>query len=314
MNFVLIDIICISAGVASLNYRQVHGEITFPPEYALIAPYQPNHRNEMAPAFRKSKGIMLCRSIEVANAVVAIGQVIFSSITIYRARGEQIEKYGYAAYGLSVYPYALMSVANLIKLAVCGRYPYAYVLRTATLIEAEGNGGVFEGAVGKLGVKNGEDDNDLQDGDPMAVFSDPPSWLNYVSFPSLRPLGDYRGYRQVVPIIGSLILIIVAISQPVFVLLVSGFHPGQSTRSQRFWMLGWLIANVVSVVVGPIIFGSMTVDRRLRGRSYWKRNWRPLVIINILVLLVYAFAWGGFINVGGMFLPDICKVSLVPHF
>ena len=50
-----------------------------------------------------------------------------------------------------------MSVADLIKLGVCGRYPYAYVLRTATFVGAEGNGGVFEGAVGKLGVNHGED-------------------------------------------------------------------------------------------------------------------------------------------------------------
>ena len=265
----------------------------------------------MAPAFRKSKGIILCRSTEVTSAVVAIAQVIFSSITIYRARGEQIEKYGYAAYGLSVYPYALMSVANLIKLAVCGRYPYAYVLRTATLVEAERNGGVFEGAVGNLGENHGGDGNDSQDGDPMAVFSDPPSWLKYVSFPLLRPLGDYRGYRQVIPIIGSLILIIVAISQPVFVLLVSGFHPGQSTRSQRFWMLGWLIANVVSVVVSPVVFGS--INQRLRGRLYWVGNWRPLVIGSMLIFLVYAFAWGGFETVIGMLLSEICEVSLVPH-
>ena len=245
---------------------------------------------------------MLCRSIEVTSAVVAIGQVIFSSITIYRALGDQIEKYGYAAYGLSVYPYLLMSVANLIKLAVCGRYPYAYVLRTPTLVEAEGNGGVFEGAVGKLKVNHGEDDDDSQDGDPsMAIFSYPPSWLKYVSFPLLRPLGDYRGYRQIVPIIGSVILIIVAISQPVFILLVSGFHPGQSTRAQRIWMLGWLIANVGSIVVGPVVFGYVTVDRRL----FW--------IIALLVVLVQAIALGGFITVGGMLLPDICKDPLVPH-
>ena len=255
---------------------------------------------------------MLCRSTEVTSAVVAIAQVIFSSIAIYRARGEQIEKYGYAAYGLSVYPYALMSVANLIKLAVCGRYPYAYVLRTPTLVEAERNGhGVFKGAVGNLGESHGEDDNDSQDGDPMAVFSYPPSWLKYVSFSLLRPLGDYRGYWQVIPIIGSLILIIVAISQPVFVLLVSGFHPGQSTRSQRIWMLGWLIANVGSVVISPVVFGS--INQRLRGRLYWVGNWRPLVIGYMLIFLVYAFAWGGFETVVGMLLPEICGVSLVPH-
>ena len=105
----------------------------------------------MKPALRESEGIKLCRSEELTSAFVGIAQVIFASITIYRARGDQIEKYGYAAYGLSVYPYLLMSLANLIKLAVCGRYPYAYVLRTATLAEAEKDGGVFEGAVGPQG-------------------------------------------------------------------------------------------------------------------------------------------------------------------
>ena len=43
------------------------------------------------------------RSTEAASAIVAIAQMIFSSITIYRTRGDQIEKYGYAAYGLTVY-------------------------------------------------------------------------------------------------------------------------------------------------------------------------------------------------------------------
>ena len=65
-----------------------------------------------------------------------------------------------------VYPYSLMSLANLIKLAVCGRYPYAYVLRTATLAEAEKDGGMFEGAVGSPR----EDGNDSQGGGSMGSF------------------------------------------------------------------------------------------------------------------------------------------------
>ena len=117
----------------------------------------------MAPAFQNGKEIMLSRSTEVVSAVIAIGQVIFSSTTIYRTRGDQIKKYGYAAYGLSVYPYALMSVANLIKLAVCGKYPFAYVLRTATLVEAEGVGGVFEGAVGNPKVSHRQGDEVVKD-------------------------------------------------------------------------------------------------------------------------------------------------------
>ena len=259
----------------------------------------------MAPAFRKSGEIKLCRSIEVASAVVGIAQVISSSITIYRARGDQIERYGYAAYGLSVYPYVLMSVANLIKLGFCGRYPYAYVLRTATLVEAERNGGVFEGAVGNLGVNHGEDGgvNDSQNSYSM-VFSDPPSRTKYASIPWLWILGDHRGCRWTAPIIGSLIFSIAVFSQPVFILFVSGlnarqstrgqriwpFNAGQSTRAQRIWMLGWLLANLHS---------TQLTDPGGSGRLYLGRGWRRLVNY-VLVFPVYAFALGGFVTVGRM--------------
>ena len=253
------------------------------------------------------------RSTEAASAIVAIAQMIFSSITIYRTRGDQIEKYGYAAYGLTVYPYALMSLANLIKLAACGRHPFVYVLRTATLVEAERSGRVFEGAIGGLELDSGrllKDDerevDDLQHDDLMAVFSEPPTWLKFVSpFPWFRPLGDYRNYQWIASITGSLIFVIAIFSQPVFVFLISGFNHGQSTRIQRIWMLGWLIANEVSVAIGLIVFWN-----RFYLRFYWHLtffssllktlfNWRILVVV-MLLLLVYAFAIGGFVTVGAM--------------
>ena len=145
-----------------------------------------------------------------------------------------------------------MSVANLIKLLVCGRYPYAYVLRTATLADAEKDGGVFEGAVGSPR----EDGN----GGGFMDLSDPPFWVKRFLIPSLTPFGDYRGYWWIVPIIGILIFLIAIISQPLFVFLLSGFKArrntrgliiwtpkaGQSTRAQRIWMLGWLVVNVCS--------------------------------------------------------------------
>ena len=239
----------------------------------------------------------------VASAVIAIAQVIFSSITIYRTRGDQIEKYGYTAYGLSVYPYALMSLANLIQLAVCGRYPFAYVLRTTTLVEAEKIGGVFEGAVGNLKVNHGEGDevvNDSEHIDPMAVFSEPPSWLKFISPPWLRPLGDYRNHQWIAPITGSLITVIAIISQPVFVFLSSGFNHGQSTLAQRIWMSGWLIANEVSVVVG---WASANTDIE---RFHWR-----ILVVGISILSVFIFAIGGFVTVGGMLRAEshqLCNI------
>ena len=194
-----------------------------------------------------------------------------------------------------------MSVANLIKLGVCGRYPYAYILRTKTLVEAEGNGGVFSGAVGNFRVDRREDDkevNDSQDGDSMG-FSGPPSWLKYVSFRWFRPLGDYRG-RRCVPIIGSLIFHIAMSSQPTFMVLLAGFNvsqntrglkfftfnAGQSTRAQRIWMLGWVSTNMFSAPLVHFVASG-------RGGGFRRELW-------VWALLAYVFAFGGFVTVGGM--------------
>ena len=191
-----------------------------------------------------------------------------------------------------------MSVANLTKLGVCGRYPYAYVLRTATLVEAEGKGGVFSGAVGNFGMNHGEDDK-------VAVFSDPPSWLKLlVPIPWLCPLGNYRGYRRIVPIIGGLFFVIGVFSQLVLILVLSGvkarqnsrgqkiwtFNAGQSTVAQRIWMLGWLLANMYS---GPLVHFVAS-----SGRG-WEGPWRRWISY-MFVFLAYALAFGGFVTVGRM--------------
>ena len=259
----------------------------------------------MKPALRESEGIKLCRSEELTSAFVGIAQIIFASITIYRARGDQIEKYGYAAYGFSVYPYLLMSLANLIKLLVCGRYPYVYVLRTATLAEAERNGGVFSGAVGNLGVNHGEDDkvvNDSQVSDSM-VFSDPPSWLKYISFPWLRPLGDYGGRRRIVPIIASSFFFIAFLSHPVIVVLVSatqdqGFwtlNAWRSTSVQNGLMLTWLVTNFYAPIVDDVVSSGFGVLYRTSHSQKYPR-WANYVA----VLTAYASAIGGFVTVGKM--------------
>ena len=188
-----------------------------------------------------------------------------------------------------------MSVANLIKLAVCGRYPYAYVLRTATLVEAEGKEGVFSGAVGNFRV----DVNDSQVGDSMGL-SCPPLWLKYISFRWLKPFGDYRGIWRIVPVVGSLIFYITIFSQPVFIILLDGFNvsrntlglkfstpdAGQSTRLQRIWMLGWLVVNISSA---PLV---LFVASGRGGGLRWA--------LWVCAFLAFVFAVGGFVTVGGM--------------
>ena len=132
-----------------LDEVNVHGDIHLPQGYGLVRP-----NCEVLEYIRKFeledlKDFKISRSLSRIKICVSIAQVIFASITIYRARGSQIERYGYAAFGLSVFQYAFMSVVNLTCACVVGSYPYAYVLRTEILEEAERRKGAqFHGAVG----------------------------------------------------------------------------------------------------------------------------------------------------------------------
>ncbi|KZT29811.1 hypothetical protein NEOLEDRAFT_477161 [Neolentinus lepideus HHB14362 ss-1] len=67
--------------------------------------------------------------------LISIVQLVASMITLYRTRGDQIACFGYAAFGLSVIPFMLMSFMNLVFNAVLGDFPH--VLRTGVLEESE---------------------------------------------------------------------------------------------------------------------------------------------------------------------------------
>ena len=82
---------------------------------------------------------------------ISVIQLVLSSFTIYRTRGPQIARYGYASFGLSTIPYAFMSFLNLICIGSTGEYPYLFMLQTQTLEEASGRvGAEIAGAVGIL--------------------------------------------------------------------------------------------------------------------------------------------------------------------
>jgi hypothetical protein len=95
-------------------------------------------------------GLQLSRSQNWAKTIISIFQLVLSSITIYRTRGDQLDHYGYAAYGLSVFPYTFMSFINLVCVALIGQYPSIYLLRSRVMKEAEERQGVFHGVIGRL--------------------------------------------------------------------------------------------------------------------------------------------------------------------
>ncbi|KAF9811760.1 hypothetical protein IEO21_06450 [Rhodonia placenta] len=80
--------------------------------------------------------INLARARSVLPMVISIAQLISATIALYETRGDQITRFGYAAYGLSVIPYAIMTVVNLVCNACVGQWPCRFVLNTGVCAEA----------------------------------------------------------------------------------------------------------------------------------------------------------------------------------
>ncbi|KAF9458545.1 hypothetical protein BDZ94DRAFT_1325423, partial [Collybia nuda] len=91
----------------------IHGESQLPNGYHWTIP-SIGELNALTLLLERPKNIQIARSRSWLKGLIALAQLMFSSITIYQARGDQLDRYGYAAFGLSVFPYTLMSLVNLI--------------------------------------------------------------------------------------------------------------------------------------------------------------------------------------------------------
>lgn len=136
--------------------------ITYVPSYASVVPYTGRRRGgrggqqESDTSPEVPQGQLGQSSIEIASsynfvkAAIGIVQTVYACITLYKARGDQIETYGYAAFGLTVVPYVLMSVLNLLGQIACAEYSTLFLVHSDVMDEARRRGGVFDGVVGSL--------------------------------------------------------------------------------------------------------------------------------------------------------------------
>ena len=84
--------------------------------------------------------------------MASLTQLAFACVTLYRARGDQIDRFGYAAFGLTVIPYAIMSFVNFIANILVPEYSALYMVHSDIMDEAEARGAKFDGAVGRLEI------------------------------------------------------------------------------------------------------------------------------------------------------------------
>jgi len=73
---------------------------------------------------REDADMEIARSYSFVQGIAAIAQIFFASKELYDARGNQIDRYGFAAFGLTVIPYLLMSGLNLVAAIMRPQYPY----------------------------------------------------------------------------------------------------------------------------------------------------------------------------------------------
>lgn len=86
----------------------------------------------------------------VPRVIFSIGQTISGGYALYKARGPQIERYGFAAFGLTVIPYILISVVNFFGAMFTSEYETVFLVHSSIMDEMVERGGRLDGVVGTI--------------------------------------------------------------------------------------------------------------------------------------------------------------------
>ncbi|KAL7621654.1 hypothetical protein AAE478_008981 [Parahypoxylon ruwenzoriense] len=140
--------------------REIHGVCKLPPGYGLA--FVPRHAKvrNIQPTKLQGEGqdnqleenfeSTISSSFSTIKTVIAIAQTLYASFTLYRTRGDQLAQYGYAAFGLTVTPFLVMSIINLIGNLVTPEYATLYMVRSDIMEEAKKRGALIDGEVGEI--------------------------------------------------------------------------------------------------------------------------------------------------------------------
>jgi hypothetical protein len=198
-----------------LAHASIHGFVSLPEGYDLtVVPEFVKVDFHDAEKIKNDYHInKLCCNYNAVKILASIVQTVAGAISVYRGRGMQIKAYGYTAYNLTVIPYMLMSLTNLVANLSCPDYPTLYIVETDLLDEARRNGAVVEGTVGRI----------------HSFMARPRTGLQKCLKPILYVVG-----------IGLIALPFVAVG------LLTGFKAGPKSQPyERGWLISWLITSII---------------------------------------------------------------------
>lgn len=128
--------------------RNIQGECRLPEGYSVAT--LPSNATIASSSHQDLNNVTISCSHSIPKVVVAIVQATYAIITVYRAQGDQIDRFGYAAFGFTVLPYIVMSLMNLLSALLLPDYPTLYIVRSLESDEATLLGGTVDGAIGRL--------------------------------------------------------------------------------------------------------------------------------------------------------------------
>lgn len=116
----------------SLFNKKIHGRVSLPSGWELVkVPWDAMFEDDDAmPENEKVVAIQISQDYSVTKSAIALGQTLYAISTLYNTRGNQIQQFGYAAFGFTVIPYAFMSIMNLLGNLVCPEFPTMYVVES----------------------------------------------------------------------------------------------------------------------------------------------------------------------------------------
>lgn len=249
--------------------KNIHGEIMLPlpPGYALrILPVDIRVTSRIKHSFppgrhRSKPGIS--QSYSFVKYVSSIAQLSYGCVTLFRTKGDQLDRYGYAAFGLTVLPYVIMSLLNFVANTVTPDYASLYLVWSEVMEEAISRGGRFDGTVGMI------DTTGVVEADGQELKFLEMNWsqeLRTVAFVDpggLQSASPFSTPTVKVPDIGrhqrnkpsksliyqqylSVSLALLALITPYAVIAgLTRFRPRQSTLIQRGFTVAWLAVGQV---------------------------------------------------------------------
>lgn len=215
-----------------------------------------------------------------AKAIASIVQIAFGIRTLYTTRGNQVERFGYAAYGLTVMQYALMSIVNLAGNLLRPDYTSMYIVRSKESDDIQTKYNCTIPTIGEIEV----------DSETLERKED---WRSLLII-MLQYSCLYIGVGIVLLVVG----------------LMTEFSKGHSTLAQRVWTMSWLVFGALyGILINLARINRFDpsrkefVDESMRiSNEFLKRitgldvDWYNI----ILIFMVSAPTIGGFVAVAQM--------------